>query len=296
MFLKNKFVRDLEFAIFSNSLLNFDQSQHDILFGLNEFQVRDWIYSLEENPSELEIFIETQNSIRLGKYFENLLHFYFLWNFNVDVIDYSKQIFEGKNTLGELDFILFIKPKNRYLHLEVAVKYFVKRQGFCDYENFICPNGERNLKRKIDKTFEKQLQILEYAPAKEYLIEKGIFNIESRILIRGAIFYFSDEKDVICEDLNFVNTHTRYVSSKISEFKAKENRHYKFLKNHFWLTENRFESSENIVDKFKILELLKVHFQTSTRGWVIGEYELVNGFFVEREKIAVVHDKWPEVT
>jgi uncharacterized protein len=290
---KNKFVNDLHYAIFSESLLEFDQSIHNLLFGIDEKMVLDWLKFLDNNDGQLTDFIYSNNSIRLGKYFENLVHFYLNWNENVQIIDYSKQFYKDKATIGEIDFLIFDKIRREYLHIEVAVKFFVKWPNHDGYADFICPNGQRNLKSKLDKTFSKQLNILENDECIDYLESKKIAKYKSRLLIKGGIFYFEDEKDFSSDELDFNPSHNRFDAQYFDKLNLEENMYFKALMNHDWMSFSFLSSSSDLISYQQLQNDLKQHFSDSTRGCVYGVFKKVEDGFQEQSKIAILHPKWP---
>lgn len=85
------------------------------------------LVELDQNPAPLLTFINQLKSTRLGLRFEYLIWFWLLDRdyHPYQLLAHSLQIIEGKNTLGELDFLIFNQEKQRIEHWEVALKYYL---------------------------------------------------------------------------------------------------------------------------------------------------------------------------
>ena len=182
---KNKIVRDLESVIFSPDLLKSNENIEDVLFKIPKDEIDLFLLELDKYPDDIINFIGDRKSYRLGKYFEALLKFYFIWNRKVELVANSVQVFEAKITLGEMDFILKDLNTEEYIHLEVAVKFFARNADLLSAFEYKCPDGQRNLGQKLDKTFSKQIRITDKHQTKELLKKKGIDKINKKLYIKG---------------------------------------------------------------------------------------------------------------
>ncbi|MCK5908065.1 MAG: DUF1853 family protein, partial [Flavobacteriales bacterium] len=90
---KNKIVRDIHQCIVSPYVLNDEFTMPLTFLEIDNHVLENWLEKLDDNPFELIDFVETHHSKRLGRYFENLLHFYFLFHPNIEVLEAGKQIF-----------------------------------------------------------------------------------------------------------------------------------------------------------------------------------------------------------
>lgn len=295
MELKNKIVRDLFFSITSEYILNDDKALPlDFLF-IDEGEFKKWISSLDQNPDELIDFIEQNHSKRLGRYFENLLHYYFKFHPNIEVLEFGKQIFKGKITIGEMDFILKNKTTSEIIHLETAVKYFAKQKDKSDFRFFICPNGSRNFGDKLDKTFSKQLRITEIEETKAFLNDKKYGDIKSYHFIKGILFYHTDELDGFHHlKLNPKHNKSWWIYQKeVSELS--DNSMFKIVPKLNWLSTEVEKDEKELMSKNKLINLLSNHFEIISQGQLIVEFKQNNMAWKEVSRGFVLDNSWPNV-
>ena len=100
-----------------------------------------------------------------------------------------QQVFaEGGRILGELDFLLQDVGRAQYIHLELAVKFYlaVKRD---DGWQFPGPDPRDNWQRKLDRLRTHQLRLSRLPEARQLLRERfGIESIQAQQLIYGCLF------------------------------------------------------------------------------------------------------------
>ena len=131
----------------------------------------------------LDAFLqEQQPGHRVGRYFEQLIHYWLRHIRQVEVVATGLQLKDGKITVGEIDF-LYRDEFDVLVHCEASVKFFLHAPGTTPSE-FPGPNARDNFEAKTTKLFEKQL------PASEGRVD----GVQTRHgLIKGMIFYRDDE-------------------------------------------------------------------------------------------------------
>jgi len=97
---------------------------------------------------------------RLGFHFEGLLSFWLEDGYARKLHPYETlannvQLFNGKQTTGELDLILYNHTKNLVEHWELAIKFFMGSAPF-EPENWVGINSNDNLQRKMTHMQTKQ--------------------------------------------------------------------------------------------------------------------------------------------
>lgn len=148
---------------------------------VNEQATTQWLAELNTNPQPLQNYLANHNVRRLGKYFESLLAFFFLYgpssNYQLEQHNY---ILRGENnsktsTLGELDFVL--SQGEQLTHLEVAVKFYlgIEVEG---KKHWLGPNAKDSLERKLSHLQTHQLPMGKQYPR----------NVESKHYIQGYLF------------------------------------------------------------------------------------------------------------
>lgn len=134
---KHPWVRQLCFAIASPNILSATPNaplmgQH-FDWHSDDFWIQHYkhylprLRALDQHPEPLVQFFSSLKSTRLGLRFEYLIWFWLQDSayHHFDVLAHSLQVIEGKNTLGELDFLLFNQSTQQIEHWEVALKYYL---------------------------------------------------------------------------------------------------------------------------------------------------------------------------
>lgn len=156
----------------------------DKMSGLEQFVFEDIDF---ENIDFSSLCVA--DNMPLGKRVEYFFEFYINNSLRYNLIKKKIQIIDNKNTLGEIDFLLFDKKKNKYLHVELTYKYYLYDESHDDeLDRYIGPNKKDNLVRKINKLKEKQFPLLYKNESKEYLDEIDLNNIEQKVCFKGNIY------------------------------------------------------------------------------------------------------------
>lgn len=142
---------------------------------------REYFLNLDKAPNELSHFLNRSKNKRLGFYAEALLSFFFQTFSQIELLLQNYQIIQNGRTLGELDFI--IRWKNRVIHIECAVKYYLcdHSKDINDLHSWIGPACKDNLGRKINRIIKQQLPMINF-------INLNYDSIESYLFLKGKLF------------------------------------------------------------------------------------------------------------
>ena len=125
---------------------------------------------------------------RLGFHFEGLLSFWLADGFArklhpYEMIASNVQLYNGKQTTGELDLILYNHQENLVEHWELAIKFFMGSAPFAP-ENWVGINSSDNLQRKMTHMQTKQFRTVWVDTEKH-----GQIKIDKRYgVIKGRFF------------------------------------------------------------------------------------------------------------
>jgi hypothetical protein len=132
-------------------------------------------------PTDLPVcdnddFSSIPDNLMLGKRAERFLNFYLKSHHKFRIALENFQLIENKKTLGEIDFIVEDKETNKYLHIELSYKFYlfdpqVKPTGFSQW---IGPNRNDSLPKKIEKLRNKQFPLLQHPALIETIQSLGI--------------------------------------------------------------------------------------------------------------------------
>lgn len=126
---------------------------------------------------------------KLGHLYEDALEYLLSHVPDMNLLGKSIQIFnEKKITLGELDYLLEDTLTGEFIHLELAVKFYLVRYEK-DGAIFPGPDPRDNWLNKLERLREHQLKLTDSSEGKKFLLgEYGISKITSQQLIYGKLF------------------------------------------------------------------------------------------------------------
>ncbi len=130
---------------------------------------------------------------RLGAYFEFLVARWLSLDERYDVLAHNLAIRQplaagGRETVGELDFVVRDNFAKRVEHWEVAVKFYLG--GVPGSRGaWLGPGLKDRLDRKLDRVLTHQLPLPATAAARAPLSDAGLSIDRSRALIKGRLFY-----------------------------------------------------------------------------------------------------------
>lgn len=184
-------VRQLAFTIASPNIIRSIPTELNLIHHFNLHDDSFWmtqftnyfprLLALDQDPTELTQFLKKLKSTRLGLRFEHLMWFwlrddaYHIYT----LLGHSIQIIEGKNTLGELDFIVFNQKSKKIEHWEVALKFYLSEIDF-SLLNWYGLNRTDTLYRKLTHFSEKQFQ---FNSAQEHTIEQRFAILKGQLYL-----------------------------------------------------------------------------------------------------------------
>jgi hypothetical protein len=149
--------------------------------------------------------IEAQNqpilpsNLRLGHVIEKIVGHLIKSSKNYAILFENLQIREGKQTRGELDFIILEKTKNQTIHLEIAYKFYLldprisPKQTHC----WIGPNRRDSFAEKTGKLADKQFSILYQEVTKTFLKHIDVNAMKQQLCFMASLYLPIDYKGQI---------------------------------------------------------------------------------------------------
>ena len=200
---KRPYVRDLAYALACPNVLTqwIDFAPQENTHAISVHSARFWQVQFEaykQRLTELDTTTDYQELTRyllkrpspnrLGFHFEGLISFWLEDGFArklhlYETIANNIQLFNGKQTTGELDLILYNHAENLVEHWELAIKFFMGSAPF-EPENWVGINSKDNLQRKMTHMQTKQFRTVWVDTEKH-----GQIKIDKRYgVIKGRFF------------------------------------------------------------------------------------------------------------
>lgn len=279
----DQWIRDLRWAISSPLLMD---SELSVANG-NPLNGERHI-----NQDLVEILSDKYTGHRVGYYFESLIEYWLLHIRKVEILARGFQVLQEGRTKGELDFV-FRDEEGRIIHWEVAAKFYLYyKAGKVKGSHYIGPNAQDTFELKREKIFGKQLPLSEMA-FPEVSIRQAF--------VKGRIFYHPDSMDPKELPLGMRADHLRGTWLRFSELSWIENRgkdettRYRLIEKPYWLAPERVEGDDSSLLSFRELkDSLKLHFSEKKHPVLFCILDQEETSWLERERVFMVDDRWPE--
>lgn len=273
--------RDLIWAINSPSLIR----------SSTEDASTDWPVCAESDfdPASLRAGRDDANQYRVGRYFEDLVHFYLKSVRGFEIVERGLQIQEDGRTVGEIDF-LYRNHDGVLCHCETAVKFFLHTADSNDSgSHFIGPNSADNFERKTRRLFEHQLPL-----------SKSRFPEVARreAFVKGRIFYHPlagvpAELPALLSKDHLRGTWIRESELDLlgaSDAEAK----FRVARKPHWLAPDQTSLSDATLQTTDgIRTLLRIHFSERRTPQLVNVLSEADDRWLESDRVFVVSDQWP---
>jgi uncharacterized protein len=189
-------VRALAWSCFSEPLINEISGPNGVVSHPNlplTPERQNWLYELDQDDQPLRDYLHKYcHSTRLGLVFESLWHFFLQQDKQTELIAHNIPVRRDKITLGEFDLIYYCRNREKHIHLELAVKFFLGIPNALTAPNldqWFGPNRADRLDRKLARLTQHQLPLIHTDAGRAVVAELGIGDIEQELLVNGILFH-----------------------------------------------------------------------------------------------------------
>ena len=118
--------------------------------------------------------------LRLGQQQERFFSWYTAFSSDLELLLENKQIIQENKTIGELDFVLKQLSNDCLWHVELVTKIYLYDYNpeFHTYENWIGPNRNDCLDKKMKKLWDKQFPLLYHHETKAQLYSSNTIKVD----------------------------------------------------------------------------------------------------------------------
>ena len=139
--------------------------------------------------------IDLPSNLRLGHQMEHVFKHFISASSTYDLILNNILVDDGRNRIGELDFVLKELTANQYFHVELAYKFYIINPEISEpIYRLMGPNRRDMFYTKLDKLKEKQLPLLHHTSLLPYWDALGInpLEIQQQCCFKAQLFEPSD--------------------------------------------------------------------------------------------------------
>ncbi|MEM1113790.1 MAG: DUF1853 family protein [Pseudomonadota bacterium] len=192
--LNTPIARDLAWACFSPPLLHLTVPHPTFTLTPERQQ---WLKNLDKDPTPLLDFLGRRSEGRLGLYFEALWRFFLHADPLCELIAHNLPVRSLGRTLGEFDLIYFCRERNRFCHLELALKFYLGTEAADASSDqawaaWVGPNSRDRLDLKLEKLLSKQSQLGLSLAGQDALAALGVKDALPEIRVAGRLYRHPD--------------------------------------------------------------------------------------------------------
>ncbi|UPQ81233.1 DUF1853 family protein [Pseudomonas knackmussii] len=291
-------VRDLAWALLSPPLLSITPSpqRHPLAasrWASSPGELADWLLLHDAQPSVLQTWLAQHSIRRLGLYYERLWQFALGQAPDVDLLVANLPIRHGGHTLGELDLV--IHDADGVHHLELAVKFYLGLESGDrrKHDHWLGPGSHDRLDIKLQRLCDHQLQLSSSSHAKALLAELTCREINSALWLGGYLFQPWPTGCEAPAGANPLHLDGRWMRQRdwAGASAIRSAARWQPLPRQSWLAPAMLEDDHTwpAEDVERWLEDAGKHARLMARI-----ERAPQGGWVERERLFVVPDQWPE--
>lgn len=147
-------------------------------------------FSLSELALASDLEFQLPTNLRLGHLAEKVVSELIKASTNFKVLHENIQIVENEQTIGELDFITENRETQEILHVELAYKLYLFDPTISTEQlrNWIGPNRNDSLQKKLEKLKHKQFPLLYHASTRGTLSDIEIDEVSQALCLLVSLF------------------------------------------------------------------------------------------------------------
>ncbi len=256
--------------------------------------------ALAEKLREFPIRVDSQSRLaglpRLGRYSERLLEILIKELISPENFAANLPVREGKNTLGEFDFVF--RQGEVTEHWEAAIKFYLAvppDQGLLSTRSFVGPSLRDRMDLKLTKIFDHQLALAHRPVGANVLAENGFEVPISRAFIKGMLFYPKSDPRTIAQNWSLPPEisprHARGWWAMVRELESFSEGTFVVLPRLSWISEFRIETGLPPDSQMDLRQLIRF-CDSSPDPVCVAELEREGDGWVEKSRGFVVANDW----
>lgn len=276
--------RDLAWALFSPELLH-NPASPPFLVEPSAKRLQ-WLHDIDAQR------LQFPAQHRLGRYYEALWEYFFRHDEQYQLIAHNVAIRKNGQTLGELDFVIFDTFSQRYIHLEIAVKFYLHyphSNTSIDNAAWLGPDSRDNLAKKWRKLNLEQSLLSQKEECQTRLEQLGIqLPVDHAVSLKGYLFR-PDNSTAMPQLFNRQNKLYRYYRCENLLQKTFTDASTGIIPKSCWLQQCHGKNSIVLSTPEQMIEQVI----TGNRPLMAGIFAESASHAVETERFFIVPPTWP---
>lgn len=260
-------------------------------------ELQQWLQS-DDHEDRLHQYLAARNPKRLGIYFEVLWQYFLEQYTTFELISRNLPVRNKGKTLGEFDFIYFCRQRQRYIHLETAVKFYLGMPGntqtFSPWQQWVGPGCKDRLDIKLDRMLSKQTQLSQTPEGAALVDALGVDNLISEVCLKGYLFYPLGEHCAAPKDST--SSHLRGFWLKLNALdQLPAQSVWRIVNKQDWLSPTDNNIPHEILTRTALRQRLHEYFSTNRFPIMVAQIAPQHRHQLELARYFVTHNHWPHL-
>jgi uncharacterized protein len=253
-----------------------------------------WLERLDREPAALLAQLQDTRKGRLGVYFEHLWHFFLRQDPAVDLLAHNLPVHDGTRTLGEFDCLYYCHQRQQYIHLELAVKFYLQAAPHdgSEWRHWVGPGLRDRLDIKMQRLLSHQVCLGDMPEAGEILQKLGIGKLQREMEMKGRLFQSVNTAagpPPACNPRNPLCTHVS--AGDITTLSERTTGGFKLLSREQWFAPVQIPADDQPYQQHRFLDELEGALDRHERPVLVAELDLEGR---EQRRLFVTPEHWPE--
>jgi len=264
-------------------------------------ELRNWLLNNDHSPA-LQALIQQRQPHRLGIYYEVLWQYIFEHYPGFQLIGQNLPVTKNSRTLGEMDFVYYCQQRQRHVHLETAVKFYLglpesgtqhsTENASSPWSRWIGPGCKDRLDLKLTKMLDKQTRLSTTAEGITALEKLGAIQPLREICLKGYFFY---PLNGVCPPSQHSHQqHARGYWLKLQDIDLLEEQNaWYIMKKEQWLAPVSFNDANTLFNRQDLKTEIESRLSSNPFPIMIASMQSHDRGYREAARYFITPNTWP---
>jgi len=264
-------------------------------------RLHNWLIN-NDHAYAMRAVLQQEPSHRLGIYYERLWRTILEHYPGFQLIAKNLPVKKDLRTLGEMDFVYYCRQRQRHVHLETAVKFYLgvpdgrTKQSLANtssqWPQWLGPGCKDRLDIKLNRMIDKQTRLSTTEEGIRTLEKIDVFQPLREICLKGYFFYPLNE--VMPPPPQSHQHHARGHWLPLQSMHLLEDQSvWHIMKKEQWLAPVSLDANSKLLNKKNLEVEVKSRLSSNPFPIMAANMQASNGHYLEQGRYFITPDNWP---
>ena len=264
-------------------------------------ELRNWLLS-NDHRSALQALIQERQPRRLGIYYEVLWQTIFEHYPGFQLIGQNLPITKNGRTLGEMDFVYYCQQRQRHVHLETAVKFYLGVPEFgtqlatgstiSPWAHWIGPGCKDRLDLKFTQMLDKQTRLSTTDEGISALKALGVTQPLREICLKGYFFYPLNRPFPPPQHSHHHHARGHWLTLQDIDLLGDQRAWY-IMKKEQWLAPVSLSNTSDLHNLLSLKINIESRFSSNLFPIMVASMQATNCGYLEEARYFITPNAWP---